>query len=146
MIHDIDLVHWIARSEIASVNAKQRSGPGGASDEVEAEAILSNGCRATLLASRNAAERRRSFRAIYPDGEVSIDFLTRQIVNTTPRALTPLVTDGQPAHPDLADSVGGGVRRFVSAVLGTGAALVSPQEARAALASTLKILSAAQNV
>jgi predicted dehydrogenase len=144
MIHDIDLALWIARAPVSSATAVQRSGPGGPSDEVEATVTLGNGCKVSFLASRNAPERKRGFHAVYPDGEVSIDFLTRAVVNTTPRSLRPLVRPGQDLHPDLADSVGGGVRRFVSAVMGQGAPMVSPAEARAALDGALRILNAAQ--
>lgn len=144
MIHDIDLVHWVTRSQVVSAQAVERAGPGGSSDEVEAAAVLANGCKLKLLASRNAPDRRRRFLAVYADGEVSIDFLTRTLVNTTPRPLRPLVVEGQEPHPDLADSVGGGIRRFVAAVRGEGPPLVEPVEARAALDAALKILNAAQ--
>lgn len=144
MIHDIDLALWIARSNVVSAQATERAGPGGSSDEVEAKAGLANGCRVSFFASRNAAERRRGMRAVYPDGEVSIDFLTRAITNTTPRPLRPLVQPGQEPHPDLADSVGGGVRRFVAAVQGIGSPILAPAEARSALDGALRILNAAQ--
>jgi predicted dehydrogenase len=144
MIHDIDLALWIAGSHLVSAQTTERAGPGGPSDEVETSTALANGCKVSFLASRNAPERRRGFRAVYADGEVSIDFLTRAVTNTTPRPLRPLVEPGGDAHPDLADSVGGGVRRFVAAVAGKGPAMVSPAEARSALDAALRILSAAQ--
>lgn len=144
MIHDIDLALWIARSHLSTSRTIEKAGPGGPSDEVEADGVLENGCRVSFLASRNAPERKRSFRAVYADGDVSIDFLTRVVANTTPRVPRPLVEPGRDQHPDLVDSVGGGVRRFVAAVLGRGAPLVSPAEARAALDAALKILTTAQ--
>jgi predicted dehydrogenase len=142
MIHDIDLAHWIAGSHSVSAKAVQRSGPGSASDEVEAEVKLANGCAVGFLASRNAPERKRTLHAVYPDGEVKIDFLTRSVQNSTPRALRPLLVDGQALHPDLADSVAGGAKRFIAAIRGEGPALVSPQEARQALQTALMILAA----
>lgn len=145
MIHDIDLAQWIAGSTAQTVQATERAGPGGPSDEVRAHLTLANGCQVSLLASRDSPERKRRFHAIYPDGEVSIDFLTRSIVNTTPRPLTPLAVAGADPHPDVADSVGGGVRRFLAAVRGQGRTISSPHEARAALETAIRIIEAAKS-
>jgi predicted dehydrogenase len=144
MIHDIDLVHWLTGATAIYATARERGGPGGASDEVEAQVALSSGARATFLASRMAAERRRSLRAVYPDGEIVIDFLARTISNTTPHALNDLYRDGTPTHPDIGDPVGGAVRRFVSAILDKTPPLIPPQDARQALDTANRILAAAR--
>lgn len=145
MIHDIDLAQWIAGGRVRAVQASERAGPGGPSDEVRAQVQLDNDCKVTLLASRDSAERKRGFHAVYPDGEVSIDFLTRAIVNTTPRPLTALLGEGSTLHPDVADSVGGGVRRFLASVRGQGTPMVAPAEARAALETAIRIMAAAKH-
>jgi predicted dehydrogenase len=145
MIHDIDLAHWLTGAATVSAAAKERGGPGGASDEVEADVTLSSGARATFLASRMAAERKRSLRAVYPDGEVVIDFLARTISNTTKQAVTELFRDGTPTHPDIADPVGGAVRRFVRAILDNTPPLIPPQDARQALDTANRILAAARS-
>ena len=42
---------------------------------------------ARLDTSRIAENRKRGLRAVYADGVVEIDFLTRKVTNTTPRPL-----------------------------------------------------------
>ncbi len=44
-----------------------------------------NGSVAKLTASRISPIRRRGMRAVYPDGVIEIDFITRQVKNTTRR-------------------------------------------------------------
>ena len=48
---------------------------------------FANGTVARLDTSRIAETRNRGMRAVYADGVVEIDFLTRKITNTTPRPL-----------------------------------------------------------
>lgn len=146
MIHDIDLAQWLAGATVQSVSAVERAGPGGPSDEVEADIVLTNGCKVNLLASRMASDRRRAFRAVYPDGEVTIDFLNRTIGNTTPRPLVALTRNGEPAAPEIADSVGGAVQRFLAAVRGEAPVLIPPVDARNALDTANRILAAAKRV
>jgi predicted dehydrogenase len=144
MIHDIDMVHWLTGATTVSATAQERAGPGGPSDEVEAEVVLASGARARFLASRMAADRRRTLRVVYPDGEVAIDFLTRAITNTTPHPVAALTQDGVPLHPDFADPVGGAVRRFVAAILEGAPSLIPPSDARKALDTANQILAAAR--
>ena len=45
---------------------------------------FANGTIAKLETSRVANERKRGLRAVYADGVVEIDFLSRTVTNTTP--------------------------------------------------------------
>ena len=54
-------------------------------------------------------------RAVYADGVVEIDFLTREVTNTTPRPLAAL---------EMGDPLGESVASFVAAVRGGAAPLV----------------------
>jgi predicted dehydrogenase len=147
MIHDIDLVHQLNAGEIISVEATERSGP-ARSDEVSACLKLADGMEISLFASRMAEARKRFMRVTYPDGEIYIDFLTREMTNTTPRVIKSLnsqgeAIDGMPC-PSV-DPLGHGVAQFVRAVREKRPAAIQPQEARRALETALKILDAAKN-
>ena len=85
---------------------------------------------ARLKASRVATERRRGMRAVYADGIIEIDFMTREVKNTTQRALQPLVLD---------DPLGESVASFVNSVRLGGNTVVRPEEARRALETALLI-------
>ena len=99
-------------------------------DDVRAAVMFENGAVARLDTSRIAPERSRGMRAVYSDGVVEIDFLTRQVTNTTPRTLNDL---------DQGDPLGESVASFAEAVRTGKAPLVRPAEARNALATALLI-------
>ena len=95
---------------------------------------FANGTVAHLDTSRIADSRKRGFRAVYADGVVEIDFLTREIVNTTPRPLAEL---------EMGDPLGDAVSAFVAAARGEAAPLVLPEQAARALETALLIEEAA---
>lgn len=130
MIHDLDLVHTLVKSPVAEVTARGFIQYGPHADEVAAEIRFENGTVAHLDTSRISGERKRGFRAVYSDGVVEIDFLTREIVNTTPRPLSALEV-GDP----LADAVAG----FAAAVRDGDAPMVLPEQAAQALSTALLI-------
>jgi predicted dehydrogenase len=134
MIHDLDLVHQLLPGAVMDVQALGRLVHGHLPDEVSATVTFENGATAELVASRAADARSRSLRAIYTDGMIEIDFLTRKVKNTTGRRLNPL---------DLTDPLGESVTAFVKAVEGERTALVRPEEARQALRTALMIEEAA---
>ena len=146
MIHDIDLAHQLNSAEIVNITASERSLP-ARSDEVAALVTLSDGMEIDLFASRMAEARKRYMRVTYPDGEIYIDFLTREMTNTTPRTLKPLGSvgekvDGMPCPSQ--DPLGHGVAQFVRAVREKRQAAIAPREARRALETALLILDAAK--
>lgn len=130
MIHDLDLVHQLIPGKVRSVQARARCEKSLLADDVHAAVMFENGSVARLETSRIAEQRSRGMRAIYSDGTVEIDFLTREVTNTTPRALNSL---------DLGDPLGESVGSFVEAVKTGHAPLVRPTEARNALATALLI-------
>jgi predicted dehydrogenase len=130
MIHDLDLVHRLIPGEVIDIEAKGRTLKGVHADEVSARLTFENGAVAELSTSRIAESRRRGLRAVYADGEIDIDFMTREIRNTTPRAINPL-DQGDP----LAEAIGA----FVAAVREGLTTLVRPEEARHALKTALEI-------
>ena len=130
MIHDLDLVHQLIPGRVRNVQARGRVEKAHFADQVSAAVLFENGAVARLETSRIAENRRRGMRAVYADGVVEIDFLTRKVTNTTPRALNALEA-GDP----LAESVAA----FVAAAKTGKSPLVRPQQARRALATALMI-------
>lgn len=130
MIHDLDLVHRLIPGEICEVDARSYAGRARRADAISAQLAFENGSRAHLTASRVAQSRRRGMRAIYSDGTIEIDLITRIVRNTTRRPLHPL---------ELNDPLGESVEAFVDAVRSGAAALVRPEEARRALETALLI-------
>ena len=131
MIHDVDLVHALVPGEVSKVQASGRFVYGSLHDQVSAEIQFESGAIARLVAERAAKTRTRSLRLIYSDGgEISVDFLSRHIVNTTANHLG-LRDSSDP----LADSING----FVNAVRAGAAVLVRPEEALRALETSLRV-------
>ena len=145
MIHDIDLAHQLNASPIADLDAHERI-MHARSDEMSALVTLEDGMQIDLFASRMANARKRFMRVTYPDGEIYIDFLTREMTNTTPRKLKALGSDG--ASEGLpcpsTDPLGHGVAQFLRAVREGRQSVIAPREARRALETALMILDAAK--
>jgi len=140
MIHDLDLVHALVPGAVADVEAQGYVEYGPHADEICAAVTFANGTIVRLETSRVAPERRRGLRAVYADGVVEIDFLTRQISNTTPRLLVGLENEGL---LEMGDPLGESVAGFVAAALGGIDALVTPEQASQALETALLIEEAA---
>lgn len=84
MIHDLDLAACLIATKFESVEASGHSVSTNHLDEAEAVFKYVNGASARLRASRAADARERSMRLVYESGEISVDFLTRRVSNTTP--------------------------------------------------------------
>jgi len=130
MIHDIDLVHTLVPGEVTEIRAEGLTEYGPHADEVFALLHFANGTVAKLETSRVATERKRGLRAVYADGVVEIDFLSRTVKNTTPRPLGAL---------ELGDPLGEAVAGFVAAARAGTDALVTPEQAAQALETALWI-------
>jgi len=136
MIHDIDLALSLTRGEAVTVEAK------GDDDEMAAEVAFDNGFSASFQASRIAPERERTMKVVYPSGEVSINFLTREFSNTTPFALNADFTE----TPAGKDPLGASVMAFLDAVRGVAPRpLVTGEEAAKALDLALAVEQAAHD-
>jgi predicted dehydrogenase len=130
MIHDLDLVHALVPGPVGDVRAEGLVEYGPHADEVFAILRFANGTIAKLETSRVANERKRGLRAVYADGVVEIDFLSRTVTNTTPRPLGAL---------ELGDPLGESVAGFVAAARAGTDALVTPEQAAQALETALWI-------
>ena len=130
MIHDLDLVHTLVPGAVVDVRAEGLIEYGPHADEVFALLRFAGGTIAKLETSRVATERKRGLRAVYADGVVEIDFLSRTVINTTPRPLGAL---------ELGDPLGEAVAGFVAAARTGIDALVTPEQAAQALETALWI-------
>jgi predicted dehydrogenase len=130
MIHDLDLVHTLVPGAVADVQAKALIEYGPHADEVHATVTFASGAVARLETSRIAPERKRGMRAVYADGVIEIDFLSRTVTNTTPRPILAL---------EMGDPLGESVAGFVAAAKAGIDALVTPEQAAQALETALMI-------
>ncbi|HTO41229.1 MAG TPA: Gfo/Idh/MocA family oxidoreductase [Rhizomicrobium sp.] len=133
MIHDIDLVHRLVPGAVADVETFARAERSRFADEVSTTVAFENGTVARLHASRVAQQRKRGMQLVYVDGVVEIDFLTREIRNTTRRPLGKIAFD---------DPLSASVASFIASVRGAPV-FVRPEEARLALQTALTIEQAA---
>lgn len=83
MVHDLDLAALLFRSEPKNINAKRIAGSAEIPDAIEANIEYENGGRAKFVASRASEERDRRTKIIYPNGHLSINYLTREFEDET---------------------------------------------------------------
>lgn len=112
MIHDLDLAACMIGREFTGVTASGRKISTEHLDEATAEFDFVSGGSAWLRASRAAEARERTMRVVYPSGEIRVDFLTREVSNTTPY---PIKVD---TAADLPDPLGTADESFFAACLG----------------------------
>ena len=80
MIHDLDIVLDLARSDVVSVDSVGVTAISDTEDIANARLRFANGCVANLNASRISAKRMRKIRIFSPDSYVSIDYEAREAV------------------------------------------------------------------
>lgn len=134
MIHDLDLVASMFGCSPLAIEA-WGSGAGGRLDTVEARLTFAAG-EAQLRASRAAPQRQRTLKALYEDGVVEVDFLTRTVRNDTS---IPLNDDFAARCPD---PLGASVAAFLAAAAGRAPCPV-PGEAGAAAVRLAEAIDAA---
>lgn len=112
MIHDLDLAAMMFGNEFTGVAATGKRVHSDHLDEATAEFTYANGGIARLIASRASTERQRSMHVVYPSGEISIDFLTRKVENSTPYEIKVDIA------AELPDPLGAADEGFYAACLG----------------------------
>jgi len=142
MIHDIDLALAISAAEPVTAEGEGSLSGDGVWDIARSEVTFDDGFTATFDVSRQAAERRRTMRIVYPSGEVNVDFVGRTLSNTTPFALNADYAD----TPAGRDPLGASVEGFLMAVRGEAPRpIVTAEEAIRALDLALAIEQALAN-
>ncbi|MEM9810298.1 MAG: Gfo/Idh/MocA family oxidoreductase [Pseudomonadota bacterium] len=144
MIHDLDLLaHLTGQSEATVLRCEAKREKGDFADDVDVELDV-GGVQARLMASRLEEMPSRDLTLDYDDGSVCLDFLARQVTNTTP---VPVATDFGAADLPLAlkDPLGFGTQSFLEAVKKGVRPTVPGQAGRRALAMALTIEEAARD-
>jgi predicted dehydrogenase len=134
MVHDLDLALQLIKAKPQAIKATAQSEHGRTADRIDAHLSFA-GCEARFTASR-IAERRRTMRAVYPSGEVRLDFITRAFENTTSFPLNANFAETRIG----ADPLGANVAQFIDAVLGVAPRpVVNGPEALAVLELALDV-------
>jgi predicted dehydrogenase len=135
MVHDLDLALLLMGRKPERVSATAKSEHGRTADAIEARLDF-GGADAIFTSSRIAADRKRTMRAVYPSGEVRIDFLARSFENTTRFPLNANFAETRIGS----DPLGANVATFIDAVLGQAARpVVNGPEALAVLELALAV-------
>lgn len=139
MVHDLDLALRLLGRAPEGVLANGRREKGATADAVDAR-LAFGGAEAVFVACRVAPARKRFMRAVYPSGEVNIDFLARTFENTTGFPLNANFNETRAGS----DPLGANVGAFLDAVLGAAPRpAVNGAEALAVLELALKVDEAA---
>ena len=140
MIHDLDLALSLAGGEPVQVEGGSEVSHGPFPDRAHAEIEFRGGMTAHFEANRDAPERRRTMRLVYPSGIVEIDFLARTFSNGAGFPLEAGFAETEQGR----DPLGASVSAFVAAVRGEAPRpLVTGEEAAAALRLALQVEHAA---
>lgn len=123
MIHDLDLARlFLGGAPVASEAC-------GSNDETIATIAFEGLATATFIASRRARARRRRMIATYDDGAIDIDFVTRDIVNTTPHVFP----EGAMQSRAFLDPLGASAEAFIAAAQGRTRAPIDGRAGRGAI-------------
>jgi predicted dehydrogenase len=135
MIHDLDVVLSLVRSEVAAIDAVGVPVLTGRVDIANARLRFANGCIANLTASRISRDRVRKIRFFQPSAYVSIDYAAQKVeLYRLEKGNGPMptihggdidVANEEPLKRELAD--------FVDAVRSRRAPVVTGEQGRRAL-------------
>lgn len=124
MIHDLDIARYFGFARPKNISAC------GDRHETIATLDFDNGRSCSFIASRRADARRRLLRLVYEHGEIEIDFIERQVIDTTPRPGSVAIANASAAFADpLAESV----EAFFASVLDGARTMVDGKAGRAAI-------------
>lgn len=142
MIHDIDVVLSLVRSDVESIEAAGTPVLTPRIDIANARVRFANGCIANLTASRISRDRVRKIRFFQPAGYLSIDYAAQKVEGYRPvkgNGPMPTIQGGElpvvneePLKRELAD--------FVEAVAARRAPLVDGAQGRRALQLATRIV------
>lgn len=140
MIHDIDIILSIVRSEVRSISAVGIPVISAQLDIANARIDFENGSTANISASRIAGKKRRQIRIYQENGYVTIDFLSHKIRTHTRRqgSKGPRVVSEEMAI-DPADALEREIASFLDKVRDRKTPLVSGRNGKRALEVALAI-------
>jgi predicted dehydrogenase len=143
MIHDLDLVLWMAESPVREVRAVGLAVLSDKVDIANARLEFENGAVANLTASRASIEKVRKFRYFQPYEYVSIDFTRRDalVVSVNRDGAEPQIGFRKLAAPP-AEPLRAELAAFVESVSTRRPPLVGGREGREALAVAERVMTA----
>ena len=106
MIHDIEIILHIVRSEIREIHAVGVPVLSPTEDIANARLVFANGCVANVTASRISRERMRKLRVFQEDTYVSLDYMNQagQMIRKTASGIVPAtipIEKGDPLTAEL---------------------------------------------
>ena len=144
MIHDIDLILNLVRSEIKSVHAAGISVISGNIDIANARLEFINGAVANVTASRISAKNERKLRLFQKEAYISIDFANHKITLVYPDEDQSVgIIPGMKIEElnfDKGDALDDELKSFVQAVKHRQQPMVTGQMGRDALKTALSIM------
>ncbi len=140
MIHDIDIVMSIVKSNVVKISASGRSVFSRQEDIANAQLVFQNGCIANLTASRVTRKKIRRMEITQVDSFISIDYLEQELAvykktsSPLPQLLIekPVMQKGEPLRLEL--------EHFIRCVRNGEKPLVGLEEGKNALEVALRIL------
>lgn len=148
MIHDIDLILNLVRSEIKTVNAAGISVISGNIDIANARLEFANGAVANVTASRISAKNERKLRLFQKDAYISIDFANHNItlIQPDPDQSNGIVPGMKIENLNFhkGDALDDELKAFVHAVKHRRQPLVTGRMGRDALKTALSIMAQIQ--
>ncbi len=144
MIHDLDIILHLVRSEIRELHAVGMSVITGKTDIANVRIIFQNGTVANLTASRVSNKTLRKIRLFQPDAYISVDCFKKDISvtrldNSSGSDTLPQIVTSKMAYPD-ADPLYDEISAFVTAVRERTAPVVTGEDGARALKVALAII------
>jgi predicted dehydrogenase len=144
MIHDIDIIMNVVKSEIKSIHAAGAPVICKLADIANVRLQFENGCVANVTASRISTKNQRKIRLFQKNAYISVDFANREIVlirrnENHSNGVVP-GTDIQQFSFSEADVLEDELTSFIQAVQTRRPPMVSGRTGRKALAVALKIM------
>ncbi len=141
MIHDLDLVLWMANAEVGEVRAVGLPVLTNRVDIANARVEFENGAVANFTASRVSTEKVRKFRYFQPHEYISIDFSRRDalLLNVDHEGSRPGIAFRK-LEVQNADPLEAELESFVDCVRSRRPPLVGGREGRSALALAEKVM------
>lgn len=144
MIHDLDIILHMVRSEIREVHAVGMSVITGKTDIANVRIIFQNGTVANLTANRVSNRTLRKIRIFQPDAYISVDCFKKEVSvtrldgfpNTEP---FPQIVSNKMKYPD-ADPLRDQIAAFIDAVRDGTSPVVTGEDGRKALKVALAII------
>ena len=143
MIHDLDLVLALVDSPIETVDALGAAVSSAHEDIANARVRFTNGCVATITASRVSLKTERRMRVFSEEGYLSADFVSRKLVMIGRERGLPLPGTGGFRREEVgwkdSDSLQAEHDAFAAACLDGAPVLVDAAAGRRALAAALAV-------